>query len=179
MQGVDQQQEEIGNFGYRARDVAKRYDLRPVAVLAFPGRQERNAAPGGVAAHGAANVEVAAALTLARLAVALPQAPRDLPDQAAHLLDLPRLDPRQRRVAQDFVAQVFGLLASVQQQRLRDRIANGLAQRIQHRRQPLRESGIRHGQFVEIVAQALDAHGIEDAAGKDTALANAASSALL
>src|SRR5580692_11524923 len=104
MQGVDQQQEEIGNLCDRARDVANRDDLGPVAAAALPGGEEGNAAPGGIAAHGAAHVEMAAALPLARLAVALAQATRDLPDQPAHLLDLARLDPRQRRVAQDFVA---------------------------------------------------------------------------
>ena len=51
---------------------------------------------------------MAAALPLARLGVALAQAACDLADQPPHLLDLPRLDPRQWRVGQDFVAQVFG-----------------------------------------------------------------------
>jgi hypothetical protein len=58
---------------------------------------------------------MAAALPLARLAEAFAQAPRHLADQRAHLLDLARLDPGERRIAQDFVAEVLGFLAAVQQ----------------------------------------------------------------
>src|SRR5947209_8137123 len=61
MQAVDQQQEEVRDFRHRARDVADRYDLRLVAMSALPGGEERYAAPGGVAADGAADVEMAAA----------------------------------------------------------------------------------------------------------------------
>src|SRR3954447_26301756 len=110
---MDQQQEEVGYPRHRARQVAECDDLWPVAMPAFPGGEERHAGPGGVTAAGAAHVEMAAALTLARLGVALAQAARDLADQTAHLFDLPRFDPRQRRVGQDFVAQVFGFLAPV------------------------------------------------------------------
>ena len=113
---------------------------------------------------------MAAALALARFRVALAQAAGDLADQRAHLLDLPRLDPGERRVAQNLVAQVFGLLAAIKQQRLRDGIAHGFAQAIERGLQPLGQRRIGRGQSVEIVAQALDAHGIEDAAGKDAAL---------
>ena len=75
-------------------------------------------------------VEMAAPLPLARLAVALAQPPRDGADQGLHLLDLAAFEPRQRRVAQDFVAQVFGLLAAVQHQRLVDDLAHVFAQRL-------------------------------------------------
>src|SRR6266702_4999648 len=95
MQAVDQQQEEIRNLGHRPRDVAERDDFWFVAVPPLPGGQERHAAPGGVAADGPAYIEMAAALALARLAVALAQAAGDLADQQPHLLDLTRLDPRQ------------------------------------------------------------------------------------
>ncbi len=87
-----------------------------------------------------------------------------------HLLDLPRLDPRQRRVAQNLVAQVFGFLAPVQHQRLRDGIADRAAQPVQRVGQPLRQRRVGRGEIVEIVAQALDAHLVEDAAGEDAAL---------
>src|SRR5438105_1680343 len=114
MQAVDQQQEEIRNPGHRPRDVADRDDLRLVAMPPLPGGEERDAAPGGVAADGPAYIEMAAALALARLAVALAQPAGDLADQEPHLLDLTRFDPRQRRVAQDLVAEVFGFLAPIQ-----------------------------------------------------------------
>src|SRR5438876_11995728 len=118
MQAVDQEQEEVRYLGDRARDIADRDDFWLVAVPPFPGGEERHAAPGGVAADGPAYVEMAAALALARLTVALAQTAGDLADQEPHLLDLARLDPRQRRVAQDLVAQVLGLFAAVQHQRL-------------------------------------------------------------
>src|SRR3954447_7678990 len=110
VEAVDQQQEEIRHPRHRAGYVAQRDDLWPVSMLAFPGGQERNAAPRRVAPQGAAHVEMAAALPLAWLAVAFAQAPRDLADQGAHLLDLTRLDARQRRIAQNLVAQVFRFL---------------------------------------------------------------------
>ena len=154
VQAVDQQQEEIGDPRHRAGDVAKRDDLRLVAVPSFPGGEEGHAAPCGVAPEGPAHVEMAAPLALARLAVALAQPARDLADQMPHLLDLPRFDPRQWRVAQDFVAEVFGFLAPVEQQRLRNRLANGFAQRLERSRQPFRQRGIGRGQLVEIVAKA-------------------------
>jgi hypothetical protein len=167
---VDQQQEEIGHPRHRTRDVAECYDLRPVAVPAFPGGEERYAAPGGVAADGAANVEMAAALPLAWLGVALAQPAGDLADQMPHLLDLPRLDPRQRRIAQNLVAQVFRLLAPVQHQRLRDGIPDRTAQPVQRVGQLLHQRRVGCRQIVEVVAQALDAHLVEDAAGEDAAL---------
>src|SRR5258707_13643718 len=98
-------------------------------MLAFPGREEGNAAPRGVAAQRPTHIEMAAALPLARLAVALAQPARDLANQMPHLLDLARLDPRQWRVAQNLVAQILGFLTPVQQQRLPDGVANGFAQR--------------------------------------------------
>ena len=113
---------------------------------------------------------MAAALALARLGVALAQPPRDLADQSAHLLDLPRLDPGQRRIAQDLVAQIFGFLAAVEQQRLRDGVAHGIAQAVGRGREPFRQCRIGRGQIVEIVAQPRDAHRVEDAAGKNSAL---------
>ena len=170
VQAVDQQQEEIRDAGDRTGDVAQRHDPGPVAMLALPGGEEGNAAPGGISSQRAAHVEMAAALALARLRVALAQAAGDLADQRAHLLDLPRLDPGERRVAQNLVAQVFGLLAPIKQQRLRDGIAHGFAQAIERGLQPLGQRRIGRGQSVEVVAQALDAHGIEDTTGKDAAL---------
>src|SRR3954468_11369453 len=100
MQAVDQQQEEIGHPCHRTRDGAQRDDLRLVAVPPLPGGEERHAAPGRVAPDGRADFEMAAALALARFTVSLAQASRDLADQEPHLLDLPRLDPGQRCVAQ-------------------------------------------------------------------------------
>src|SRR4029077_3285669 len=138
MQAVDQQQEEIRNPRHRTRDVAEGNDLRLVAMLALPGGEERNAAPRGDTASGPANNAMAAALPFARLAVALAQAACDLANQMPHLLDLPRLDPGKRRVAQDLVAQIFGFLASVQHQRLRDGLANGAAQPVEGLGQPFR-----------------------------------------
>jgi adenylosuccinate lyase len=96
-------------------------------MLALPGGEEGHAAPGRVSPQRAADVEMAAALALARLGVALAQAAGDLADQRAHLLHLARLDAGKRRIAQDLVAQVLGLLAAVEQQRLRDRVADGAA----------------------------------------------------
>ena len=87
-----------------------------------------------------------------------------------HLLDLPRLDPRQRRVGQNFVAQVFGFLAPVEHQRLRNRFAHRAAQPVQRIGQPLRQRRVRRRQIVEVVAQALDPHLVEDAAGENAAL---------
>src|SRR5207237_8883690 len=92
-QAVDQQQEEIRNPRHRTRDVAECYDLWSVAVPAFPGGEKRYAAPGGISPDGAANVEMAAALALARLAVALAQATGGPADQLPHRPDLPRLHP--------------------------------------------------------------------------------------
>src|ERR1700744_5723607 len=103
-------------------------------MAALPGGEERHAAPGGVAAKRTADIEMPAALALARLGIALAQPSRDLADQRAHLLDLPGLEPRHRRVPQDLVAQILGLLAAVEQQRLRDRVAHVLAQAIGQRR---------------------------------------------
>src|ERR1700682_4392627 len=123
MQAVDQEQEEIGNPRHRPRDVAEGHDLRLVAMLALPGGEEGNAAPRGVAAQRPAHVEMAAPLVFARLAVALAQAACDLANQTPHLLDLPRLDPGQWRVAQDLVAEVLGFLTPVQETRLRDGVA--------------------------------------------------------
>ncbi len=100
---------------------------------------------------------MAAALAFAGLAVALAQAPRDGADQGLHLLDLPAFKPRQRGVAQDFVAQVFAFLAPVEHQRLRDDVADVFAQRCQCRREPFGFRRIGRGQRVEIVAQPLDA----------------------
>ena len=45
---------------------------------------------------------------------------------------------------------------------------------VERGRQPLRQRGIGRRQIVEIVAQALDAHLIEDAAGEDAALGEVA-----
>src|SRR3954464_6309460 len=117
---------------------------------------------------------MAAPLALARLAVALPQAAGDLADQMPHLLDLPRFDPRQWRIAQNLVTEIFCLLAPVEHQRLRDGLANGVAQPVQRSRQPLRQRGICRRQIVEVVAKALDAHLIEDAAGEYPALGEVA-----
>ena len=73
-------------------------------MTALPGGEEWHAAPGGISANGAADIEMAAALALARLAEAFAQAPRDLTDQQPHLRDLTLLQPRHRRIAQDLVA---------------------------------------------------------------------------
>ncbi len=170
VQAVDQQQEEIRHLGHRARDIADRHDLGPVTPTAFPGGEEGNAAPGDVAADRAANVEMTAALALARLAVALAQPARDLADQCAHLLDLPWLQLIEWRVAQDLVAQLFLFFAPVQQQRLGDAIANIVAQRLHRLCQPLGLGGIAHRQRIEIVAQTLDAELIEDLVGINPAL---------
>ncbi len=118
MQAVDQQQEEIRDPGDRSADVAQRDDPRLLAMFALPSGQERNAAPCGVAADGTADVEMAAPRPFARLAVAFAQPARDLADQQAHLLGLPLVELRHRRVAKDFVAQVFTLFAPIQKQRL-------------------------------------------------------------
>src|SRR5438105_15265021 len=99
VQAVDQEQEEIRHPRHRAGDVAQRHDLWPVAMLALPRGEEGDAAPRRVAPQRPAHVKMAAALALARLAVALAKPARDVADQGAHLLDLPRFDPRQRRVA--------------------------------------------------------------------------------
>ena len=82
------------------------------------------------------DIEMAAALALAGLAVTLAQPPRDGADQGLHLLDLPAFKPGKRGVAQDFIAQVFAFLAAVEHQRLRDDFADVFAQRRQCRRQP-------------------------------------------
>ena len=125
------QQEEIRNPRHRAGDVAQRDDLRLVAVAALPGGEERHAAPGGVASDACGErrdgrgAGACAAWSSVRAAGARSGG------SAPHLLDLPRLDPRQRRIAQDLVAQVFGFLAPVQQQRLRDGIADRVAQAVQ------------------------------------------------
>src|SRR5437762_14287770 len=114
MQAVDQEQEEIGHLRHRSGDIAQRHDLRPVAVAAFPRGEERHAAPGGVATKRLSGVEMPAPLALAGLAVALAQPSRDGTDQNLHLLDLSALEAGKRRVTQDFVAEVFGFLASVE-----------------------------------------------------------------
>ena len=113
---------------------------------------------------------MAAALALARLAVALTQATGDLADQMPHLLDLPRLDPRQRRIAQDLVAQVLGLFPPIQHQCLRDGVADRVAQSIKRACQPFRQRGVGRREIVEIVAKALNTHLVEDAAGENAAL---------
>src|SRR4051812_3437980 len=113
VQGVDQQQEEIGYLRDRAGDVADRNDFRPVAVLALPRREEGHAAPSCVAAERAADVEMAATLALARLRIALAQAACDLPDEGAHLGNLAPLDAGKRCIAQDLVTEIFGLLAGI------------------------------------------------------------------
>ncbi len=143
-------------------------------MLALPGREEGDAAPRGVAPQGPAHIEMAAALALARLAVALAQPARDLANQMPHLLDLPRLDPGQRRVAQDLVAQIFGFLASIQHQRLRDGFANGVAQPVQCGLQPFRQRRVGRSQMIEVVAKPLDAHGFENAAREYAALGEVA-----
>src|SRR5260370_24310061 len=107
---------------------------------------------------------MAAPLALAGLAVALAQAACDPANQTPHLLDLPRLDPGQWRVAQDLVAQILGFLAPVQQQRLRDDVANGFAQRSECRREPLGHGGICRGPSVDAVAPPGDAPRLHDAA---------------
>src|SRR5882757_459890 len=104
MQRMDQEQEEVGHLSDRTRYVANGNDPGPVTVLALPRREEGHTAPGGVAAQCAADVEMAAALALARFRIALAQPPRDLADQRAHLRDLAPFDTRERRVAQDVVA---------------------------------------------------------------------------
>ena len=67
-----------------------------------------------------------------------------------------------------------GLLAPVEHQRLRDRFAHGVAQPVERVGQPLRQRRIGRGQCVEVVAQALDPHLVEDAAGEDAALGEVA-----
>ena len=104
-------------------------------------------------------IEMAAALPFARLAEALAQPSGDLTDQTPHLFDLPRLDPGQRRVAQDLVAEVFGFFAAVQHQRLRDRFTNGAAQAVQRIRQPLRQCGVGGLEVVEVVAERVQFMG--------------------
>src|SRR5882724_3106969 len=106
MQAVDQQQKEVGHLRHRSRDIADRHDLRPVAVAALPRGEEWDATPGGVAPKRPPDVEMPAALALAGLAVTLAQPSRDGADQGLHLLDLPALEARERRVAQDFMAEV-------------------------------------------------------------------------
>src|SRR5690349_14790286 len=127
-------------------------------MLALPGGEEGHAASGGVAAQRAADVEMAAALALARLRIALAQAAGDLANEGAHLRDLAPLDPGERRVAQDLVAEVFGLLAGIECKALRDRVAHGLAQAVERGAKTLGQRRIGSGQLVEIVAQALEAH---------------------
>src|SRR5438309_11502930 len=114
MQAVDQQQEEVGHLRHRSRDIAECHDLRPVAVPALPGCEERNAAPGGIAPQRLSGVEMATPLALARLAVALAQPSCDGADQGFHLFDLAALEAGERRVAQDFMTEVFGFLAPVE-----------------------------------------------------------------
>src|SRR5215207_11664356 len=87
MQAVNQQQEEIRHPRHRAGDVAQRHDFWPVAMFPFPRGEEGHAAPRRVAPKSPADVEMAAALPLARLAVTLAQPARDIADQRAHLLD--------------------------------------------------------------------------------------------
>src|SRR4051794_30598921 len=152
MQAMDQEQEEIRDARDRARDIADRDDLRLVAMPALPGGEKRHAAPGGVAAKRAADVEMAATLSLARLGIALAQAARDLPDQRAHLFDLSRVDARQRRVAQHLVAQILRFLAAIKRERLRDRVAHGLAQALSRGLQPLGQRRIALAERIEIVA---------------------------
>src|SRR6185437_7552147 len=128
--------------------------------------RSRNAAPRRVTPQSPPDVEMTAPLSFARLAVALAQASRNLTNQKAHLLDLVRLDLGQRRVAQDFVAQVFRFLAAIEQQCLRNHIADIVAQLFQRGRESLGEGGVGGGQLIQIVAQALDAHLLEDTSGE-------------
>ena len=113
---------------------------------------------------------MAAALALAGLAVTLAQPSRDGVDQGLHLFDLPSFKPRQRRVAQDLVAQVFAFLAAVEHQRLRDDFADVFAQRRQCRGEPFGFRRIGRCQRVEIVAQPLDAEQVENPGREDAAL---------
>src|SRR3954452_1221133 len=113
---------------------------------------------------------MAAPLALARLAVTLAQPSRDGANERLHLLDLPAFEARKRRVAQDFVAEVFRLLAPVEQQRLIDHVPDAFAQSFQCCREPFGFRGIGGRQAVQVVAKALNAEQIEDSCREDSAL---------
>src|SRR3954452_20536110 len=152
VQRVDQEQEEIRDLRDRARNVAECHDLRSVAMLALPGREKGDAAPRGIAAQRAADVEMTAPLALAWFRIALAQAPCDLADESAHLRDMAPFDAGERGVAQNLVAQVFSLLPGIERKPLRDGVANGVAQAIERGAKPLGQCRIGRGQLVEIVA---------------------------
>ncbi|GAA0003732.1 hypothetical protein BRDID11002_37330 [Bradyrhizobium diazoefficiens] len=63
-----------------------------------------------------------------------------------------------------------GLFASIERKPLGDGVADSFAQGVERGAQALGQRGIGCDQLIEFVAQALQAHGVEDAAGEDAAL---------
>jgi len=139
-------------------------------MAAFPRGEERHAAPGGVATKRPSGVEMPAPLALAGLAVALAQPSRDGTDQDLHLLDLAALEAGERRATQDFVAEIFGFLASVEQQRLIDRVPHVFAQRLGSRSETFRFRWVADGECIEIIAKARNAERFENPGREDATL---------
>ena len=174
MQAVEEQQEEAGDGGDGAADVADRDHARAVDPALLPDRLERHAVIGDVGAQHPANIELAAFGGTTAAAVLGGEPFGHAPDDPVHAGEVAGLEAAQARLRQHLVAQAVGCGHAVDLVLPFDESA-GLAKQ----RRPRLFQGVGFGLRVRraLAAQRGDppfqgaqAHFVEDTAGIDAAL---------